>query len=251
VLPRSLFAERRARFLVAGVAVCGVAVTSLASTSVATAQGLYAGKVEVVLRLPPSAAGPNPLASENYEAVRFAALVAEITTNGEEVPRVTNQDLTLADQGMRHETLISLVNLGGQWANDFRRPFIRIEAVDESPEAVETRIQGGVARVNQVLERMQDDANVATAARATTEVVPAVPQVRYEATHRERAVLVTALLGLFLTVGVCRTVARRSGLLRPPPAGDDGPLPPSDDGATEAPPLLILAGGIPDDRRDG
>lgn len=204
MLPRG-----RLRGLVAAIALCGVAVTALVTAWIGTSQGLYVGKVEVVVHPPPTETVTNPLATPNYEAIRFAALIAEVVTNGEEAPRVTNQELTLADQGMRHETLISLVNLGGQWANDFSRPFIRVEAVDESPEAVEARLADGIEQVTRVMDRLQEDAQVPPATEATIEVVPAVPQASYAPTHRERAMLVTMLVGLLLTVALCRLGARR------------------------------------------
>ncbi len=199
----------RRRLLVLALAIGGLVMTALATSAVGSAQGVYVGKVEVVVHLPRTLAVPNPLATSNQEAVRFAALVAEVATNGEEVPRVTNQSLTLADQGLRHETMISLVNLGGQWANDFSRPFIRVEAVDESPQGVSRRLEEGIARVTRALDRLQDDAGVPPRTRATASSVPAVPQVRYAPTHRERAMVATALLGLLLTVVACRLGTRR------------------------------------------
>lgn len=199
----------RRRLLVACVAAGGVAVSVLAATWVGMAPGLYVGKAEVVVHPPPTATVTNPLATPNQEAVRFAALVTEYVTNGEERPRVTNQNLTLADQGMRHDTTISLVNLGGQWANDFSRPFIRVEAVDTSPEAAAARLTAGVEQVTRTLERLQDEAHVPAATRATAEVVPAAPQVRYQATHRTRAMAATLLLGLALTGLICGWIGRR------------------------------------------
>jgi hypothetical protein len=205
----------RRRLLVLVLAVGGLFATALATAWVGSAQGLYVGKVEVVVHPPRTEAAANPLASPSDEVVRFAALIAEVATNGEELPRVTNQDLTLADQGMRHDTLISLVNLGGQWANDFSRPFIRVEAVDESPDRVEARLQDGIAQVTRTMERMQDDADVPRATRTTAEVVPAAPQVRYEPTHRDRAMLVTMLVGLLLTTALCRYSARKLSVSDP------------------------------------
>lgn len=199
----------RRRLLVAAVAVAGLAASVLVAAWVGTAPGLYVGKVEVVVHPPPTETVTNPLATPNQEAIRFAALVTEYVTNGEEAPRVTNQNLTLADQGMRHDTMISLVNLGGQWANDFSRPFIRVEAVDTSADAAVARLAAGVEQVTQTLERLQDEARVPTATRATTEVVPAAPQVRYQATHRTRAMAVTLLLGLALTWLLCRWIGGR------------------------------------------
>ncbi|WP_134742392.1 hypothetical protein [Nocardioides sp. 503] len=201
-------APARRRLLVLALALGGLVVTVLMTSAVGSAQGVYVGKVEVVVHLPRTLAVPNPLATSNQEAVRFAALVAEVATHGEEVPRVTNQSLTLADQGLRHETMISLVNLGGQWANDFSRPFIRVEAVDETPQGVSRRLQDGIARVTRALERLQDEAGVPTPTRATASSVPAEPQVRYAPTHRERAMAATALLGLVLTAVVCRRGTR-------------------------------------------
>jgi len=212
----------RRRLVVLVLAVAGLVATALVTVWVGSAQGMYVGKVEVVVHPPRTEAVANPLASSNDEVVRFAALVAEVATNGEELPRVTNQDLTLADQGMRHDTLISLVNLGGQWANDFSRPFIRVEAVDESPEGVRARLDAGIAQVTRAMEQLQDDAQVPSATRTTAEAVPAAPQVRYEATHRARAMFVTLLLGSLLTVALCRYAARK--LSARAPGGTFGPV---------------------------
>jgi hypothetical protein len=210
---------RRRYLVVTALGVAGIVLAILAAAWVGTAPGRYVSEVNVVVHPPLTDTAGNPLATENTDAVRFAGLIAEVATNGEEVPRVTGQDLTLADQGMRHETLISLVNLGGQWANDFSRPFIRVEAVDATPEAVTKRIEDGVAQVNRAMEQLQQGAKVRPAARATTEVVPAAPTVRYEPTHRARAMLATFLLGLVITVQLCRSVSRRLGARRRPERG--------------------------------
>jgi hypothetical protein len=194
--------------LVAVLLIAGVGASGLAAFQVGSASGAYVGKVEVAVHPPPTPTIANPLTTPSANAVRFAGLIAEAATNGEEVPRVTAQDITLADQGMRHATLISLVNLGGQWANDFSRPFIRIEAVDTTPGAVRDRLQEGLSRVVRAMDHLQRGAQVRLDQRATAEAVPAVPQVWYEGTHRRRAMLVTFLLGLVITLQTCRVVAR-------------------------------------------
>lgn len=210
--------------VVAVILLTGLLATGLGALHVGEAPGLFVGRVEVVVHPPPSPTVANPLVTQNFNAVRLAGLLTEVATNGEEVPRVTAQDLTLADQGMHRATVIQLTNLGGQWANDFSRPFIRIEAVDTTRGAVLARLDEAIARVDGALDDLQRAAAVQPDQRATTEAVPAVPQVRYESTHGRRAVLAALLLGLVVTVSACRTAAR--GLSRAS-TGDAGrrPLP--------------------------
>lgn len=207
--------------------VVGTAASLLAAGWVGAAPGMYVGKVQVVVHPPKSVTVANPLATQSDSAVRFAGLIAEVATDGEEVPRVTNQDLTLADQGMQHATLISLANLGGQWANDFSRPFVRVEAVDTSAEAVVRRLQNGVVQVNRAMDDLQQSAQVVPSQRATTEMVPSTPQVWYEGTHRNRAMLAAYLLGLTITYQLCRGVGRAFSR----PDGRSSRSPASRDGA--------------------
>lgn len=237
----------RRRLAVGSLAVAGLVVTVLMVGRVGEAPGVFVGKVEVVVHPPRTTSIANPLATQNYNAVRFAGLITEVATNGEDVPRVTSQDLTLADQGMRQATLISLVNLGGQWANDFSRPFIRIEAVDVSAPAVLARLREGVTRVTAAMQGLQDRADVRRAERATTETVPAAPQVVYEGTHRSRAMVATLLVGLVITVLTCRTATRTfaaADLRRLRPAAEIDPP------STHAPALHEHAGFGPDYRID-
>lgn len=236
MLPRGDAARARAgresastatrRAVVGALAVAGVAASALFAVHAGAAPGAYVGKAQVVVYPPPGFTVENPLANDSENAVLFAGLITEVATDGVHMPRVTNQNLTLADQGMRHDTLISLVNLGGQWADDFSRPFIRIEAVDSTPEAVRHRIRDGVAQVNSAMDTLQRRAGVGAQQRATSETVPAVPQIWYEGTHRRQAMLVSLLLGLTITVQVCRMAAHR--LARTPPQlsiGTRAPVP--------------------------
>lgn len=197
------------RSVVAAIALSGVALTVLATLRVGAAPGAYVGQVEVVVHPPATDWVRNPLATVTGDAVSFAGLITEVATGDREVQRITSQSLTLADQGMRHQTLISLVNLGGQWANDFSRPFIRIEAVDDTAAAVRQRLDDGTAQVQRAIDALQRDAHVRRRNLAVAETVPAVPQVAYEGTHRPRAMLMTLLVGLLLTLALCRAAARR------------------------------------------
>jgi hypothetical protein len=210
------------RFVVAAVALTGIALSGLATARVGAAPGAYVGQVEVIVHPPRTAWEPNPIATVNQNAISFAGLIAEVATGGVEIPRVTSQSLTLADQGMRHQTVISLVNLGGQWANDFSRPFIRIEAVDSSAAAVQQRLSGGVAQVERAMTELEQGAGVAATARASIEPVPATPLIGYEGTHRPRAMAMTLLLALLLTLLLSRATARRLTATRLRPVNDRG-----------------------------
>jgi len=201
-------AERaRSGWLVAVAAFVGVLATGGLTAWAGSPTGSYVGKVQVVVH-PPRNPTINPIASSDTSAVMFASLITQQATRGEVVPRVTNQNLTLADQGMHQDTLISLVNLGGQWANDFSRPFISVEAVDSTAAAVLQRLHEGVAEVTAAMDHLQNGAGVAPAERATLETVPAVFAVQYEGTHRSRAMAMSVVVGLAATAMVC-------GRLRP------------------------------------
>jgi hypothetical protein len=74
---------------------------------------------------------------------------------------------------------------------------------------VQQRIDGTVQEIEQILERLQNDAAVSPANRITLAVSPPQPQIRYVRGDNKRAVLVTSVLGLSLTFSFVTLVDRR------------------------------------------
>jgi len=239
---------RHLRVLLAlATALVGTAATAAALHEVGSRQGSWVGEAQVAIFAPRLHPDDNPLASMDGQAVRLAALVDRVVNNARVQPRVTSRSLTLADQGMRHDSVIALVNLGGQWADDFSRPFIRIEAVDSTRAATRARLRADIERVETTLDRLQDEAGVAASDRATAQLVPAAPRTWFEGTHPTRALLATGLLGAVLTWAASVRVWRRrpgdraaAGGVAPARVAEPPVLPP----VATAPGVLVARGNL-------
>lgn len=184
------------------IAVCGAGATGLALLFVLLYPGVYTTQAVVVFLAPATDAHPNALESTSDGVIATAGLVERLVNRGIDAPATTSV-VTLVGRGVRNGSSVVLPNSGGQWTQNFTKPQLLVQVTGPTAEAVGARAEEMVERVEATAAEIQQTAGASSHWTITTRSNPDVPVVRYESGHRARALLVTAALGGFLTVGAC------------------------------------------------
>ncbi|WP_156384359.1 hypothetical protein [Marmoricola sp. Leaf446] len=187
----------------------GLLLTSGAALALRADRGVYDGQLQLAMFLPPRSAGSNPLAVNSSQAVLFASVVERRISGVRPPPRLTSQSISLAEQGIRTGSQLRMYNGGGQWANDFSRPYLRIDAVGENEREVRAQLDLMADRVRRTADQLQRQQGVRARDRVIIASLPNRPQVGYEGTRSGSAAAVAALLGTALTWAAAAAVARR------------------------------------------
>jgi hypothetical protein len=197
------------------VVVLGLAFTAAVAANIGLLPGVYWARTQVLLLGPPSEGRPNKLDSSSAGLIATAGLIEREMNVGRRRIPATSIDVTLLDQGVYDGVQVRLPNRGGQWANNFDQPVLDVQASGPSRAVVQRRLAGMTQEIERILQRRQDDAGVTGANRITVALSPPEVQVHYVRGDRRRAVLVTAALGLSLTVTFVSLIDRRLLARRP------------------------------------
>jgi hypothetical protein len=193
---------------ITALAVLGLLVTVVLADSVAHRAGVYWSQVDVVFQAPESTLFPNTLLVESEALITTAGVVAK-TVDPSSGARVVSDSVTLVGEGIRNGWSVHLPDTGGQWATNFSRPVLDVQAVSDSPARVSATISTLESRIDNVLARLQDDQNVAAVNRITASPNPPTPPMYYQSGSRTRALAATVLIGLIATFAVCRALDGR------------------------------------------
>jgi len=209
-----LGACRRAWLLV----VIGLALTAGVVFAVARDPGVYWAQTNVTFLQPPSTRYPNPLSAGSGSLIATAGLVEREVNNGTAAMATVSASITLVDEGVLDGTMIQLPNSGGQWAYNFARPVLDVQAVASTPNTVRQRMAKLQSSIQTTLDRLQDEAGVDTFDRITLQPSPIEINIRYSRGDPHRAAAVSTLLGVGLTIAAVVVVERRRRAHRSPPA---------------------------------
>jgi hypothetical protein len=106
------------------------------------------------------------------------------------------------DQGVRDGFSVRLPDTGGQWAHQFKDPYLDVQVVASSPQIVTSRVREIDGRITQALTTLEDRSQVDPEDRIATLVSPpGDPPVAYEAGRGNKAALATVVIGCFITAG--------------------------------------------------
>lgn len=180
-------------------AVAGAALTLGAVVLVTAHPGVYTTQANVLFLAPKTPARPNALESTTSSVIATAGLVERLVNSGVEPP-ATSSLVTLVGRGVRDGTSVELPNSGGQWAQNFDTPVLRLQVTGSSAESVAQRFAQLHERVSSTAARLQSARGAQAPSLIGTRLSPAVPPMLYEAGHRKVAVLVTTALGGCLTL---------------------------------------------------
>lgn len=197
------------------VVVVGIALTMFCLLAVRAQTGVYSAGVEVRFLIPQTARYPNNIQTSSAGAVAMAGLVETALNGTNDAPAAASSGVTMPGQGIERGSSITLPDSGGQWAHNFSRPVLLVEAVGPTAPWVQREIGRQVHRINRELALRQTTDGVRGSDWITTSVTPTAPDVYYLAGHHKYALTATAALGLWLTmlsalaVDRARTVAQR------------------------------------------
>jgi hypothetical protein len=206
--------RHRRRGSVVTVALLGIILTGIFGYRTGHKSGVYSAQVNVLLLPAAGSAAPNALADPPSDLISMAGLVARIVDPRAPSARAVSPDVTLANQGIRHGDSVTLPNYGGQWADNFTKPLLDVQAVGSSSTTVSQDVERLLAKINQTVTSLQDDAHVASRYRISTQLNPSNVQIYYDAGRRTRALAVTLALGLVLTVVATAIVGRHLRRIR-------------------------------------
>jgi hypothetical protein len=199
-----LFAVRR-QWL---VAVAGVVVTLGAMLWAGADRGLYWSQVDVLFAAPQSGEG-NALMAAPETLIATAGVIQRDVTGARATSRVVSDSVTLVSQGVRRGVSVRIPNAGGQWANNFDRPVLDVEVVDETPAAAQARLQQVLADIADRLAARQRAAGVADSNLISIRLLPDSPTVEYVSGSPPRAMAMTGVLCIALTLGLIWGVEAR------------------------------------------
>src|SRR5450756_2586374 len=108
--------------------------------------------------------------------------------------------VTIVDEGVRDGARIRLPNSGGQWANNFDRPVLDVQAVGPTPERAAALFDAAVERVRSSVYLRQRALGVEDVNMIHLTVAPSATNIFYADGERKRAIPVAVLLGAGLTM---------------------------------------------------
>lgn len=201
-----LGAARRAWFIV----VAGLGLTVAVGLGVAGTTGTYWAQVDVVFLGAVTDTRPNPLGYSSQRLVDVASVIQRDVTKTTDQTQVVSPSIYLIDTGVRNGWWIRLPNSGGQWTLSYDRPALDVQVVGDTPDAVLAKMQVLLTEINAALDRRQDAARVDRDQRVTTSVSPPpAVEVHFSQGPVKRALLMTVLLGLGLTLAAADWWDRR------------------------------------------
>lgn len=152
---------------------------------------VYWGSVSVVI-MPPYL--KNHLAPLGGDAIPLAGVLEKLVTAGRYAPPAVNPDVSIVDRGVLDGVVADVPDYGGQWAENYTNPMIVVQASASDPQTVADRISAEVARIDQTLITIQDEARVAKSARATTLALPPTASVSRASGLSNRAFIAAVAL---------------------------------------------------------
>ena len=195
-------------YYVALVVLLGVALSAVFSYRVADKPGVYWSDVKVSFLAPRSAANPNTLVTGTGSLITVAGMVGKMVDPRTSTARVVSPEVTLVNRGIRRGYAVTLPNDGGQWANNYDKALLDVQAVDPSAAEVSTTMQRLLRGIDADLASLQQRANVEQVNRIHTGLSPNQPPIYYATGSRVRAITATLLLGLALTAATAVLLLR-------------------------------------------
>lgn len=181
------------------VVLIGIAVT-VAATKWSTPEVVYWAEVTVTVVQPSQPREPKTLENVSSDPVAAATMLVEMVNRGHPTMRSVSPDATLYGEGKRETVQAALRDEGGQWASRVQEPIIQVQAVSHDPNRVRSQLSEQTGAVRGYLEELQDTLAVASPQRLTLTVEPEDAAVGAVTGSGSRAMGVTLIVGLGLTL---------------------------------------------------
>lgn len=187
----------------------GLLISAVVGLYEAKRPGVYWSEVTVVLIAPKSAANPNGLTVDSESLIDTAGVLAKMVGSDPPGPAVVSDSVTLVGEGVRHGYGVRLPNSGGQFATNFDRAALDVQAAGTTVAEVSNTLNTVLKRITDDLTRLQSDAGVATVNLIRTQLSPQTAPIYYQTGSKTRALAITLVLGGGLSWSLAWFVGRR------------------------------------------
>lgn len=172
-------------------------------------RGVYFARSEVIF-LVPATWSTNVLETTPESMVIVAGAVAKRAAGPQDAPRYGSLAATIVGTTTQQEaTWIRIEDQGGQWAPDIRSPIILVDVVAPSLERARELHREAIERIRSALAGLQDEFRFAREDSITMEVAPKSAMFYRVQGNRVRALGMTGILGMSLTVTAVLLLERR------------------------------------------
>lgn len=191
------------------VVLIGAVATAGIGLVVISRDGVYFARTTLVFQAPTSAQYPNAIQTQLEAVIDTAGVVAKRVSGPDKVIKFASPEVTLIGLGVRDGWSLRLRDTGGQWGSNFPVQMLTLDVVGPSAQAVQESQQAVIQRARQELNQLQRDAGVDPENDITFVASPASPVIYSVQGNRPRALGMTAVLGISLTVAFVLTLDRR------------------------------------------
>jgi hypothetical protein len=187
----------------------GLLISAVAGLYLAKRPGVYWSEVTVVLIAPKSAANPNGLSVSSESLIDTAGVLAKMVGSSPPGPTVVSDSVTLVGEGIRHGYGVRLPNSGGQFATNFDRAALDVQAAGTTVAEVSDTLNRVLNTISADLDRLQSDAEVAKVNLIRTQLSPQTAPIYYQTGSKTRALAITLVLGGGLSWSLAWFIGRR------------------------------------------
>lgn len=180
------------------VLVLGLVATAFAAYFIVSAPGVYWSRTDVLMVRPVNDAR-NGLATTPQATIRFAGLIQREIAGGPSDIDTVSDEVRIVDLGIRSGTLVRLPNDGNQYANNFNKALLDVQAAGPSEAVVRAEMTALIARINRVVVERQTAMGVPMTVQVRTRSSPTEVQVFHDVGSKKWGLVATIGLGLSLT----------------------------------------------------
>ena len=191
------------------IVLVGALCTAGAGFLAISGEGVYFTRTNLSFQAPATAERPNALRTQLVDVIDTAGVVAKRVSGPGRVTKFASPDVTLLGIGVRDGWSLRLPDTGGQWATNYATQALTLDVVGPSRADVQDRQAQLVQRVQQELYQLQRDAGVQRADDITAVAAPQSSTIYYVQGNHSRALGMTAVLGIGVTIAVVLAVERR------------------------------------------
>lgn len=190
------------------VTLVGLLLTLGFSYHLSHLEGLYYQKVDMIF-LAPEEPDTNTFQNATGSLIGTAGIISQVVGSSASGAAPVSENATLVGTGLKHAYSVRLPNDGGQWAINYTRPVLDVQAVGTSPAEVTATMTRVIAKVNHELDRRQDAFGVDKRYRITTRLNPSLAYVIHSNGSPARTLAGALLLGTGLSITAAILVDRR------------------------------------------
>lgn len=170
---------------------------------------IFFTRTEIAFLAPTSSVYPNALRTQSEDIIETAGVVAKRVTGASKVTKFAAPEVTLVGLGVRDGWSLRLPDTGGQWATNYATQKLTLDVVSPSRAETAARQQALLDQIAHELLTLQQDAGVVPIDQITMLPAPQSTVIFQVSGNRQRALMMTALLGGLLTVAVALASERR------------------------------------------